>query len=201
MIVRRSSRLGEYVGMNTSTIASTSQRRLGGFAILGLLVPLAISVIACGGGGATTTSGGSSSGAGSATAKAPAKVGDTITVDGVSTTLVSVKTIQPGDIDQAPQAGDSYFVLHVKITNKGSSTANYNEIEYKILTGAGSTDDTPVILSTEPSNALLGAGQLAAGGTKEGDLVYEIGTTDHGAKLVWQPSFDQSLDNVWGLGL
>ncbi|HEX8981635.1 MAG TPA: DUF4352 domain-containing protein [Ktedonobacterales bacterium] len=188
--------------MNASTIAPTAQRRLGGFAILGLLIPLAISILACGGGGATTTSGGgAASGAGSAKAKAPAKVGDTITVDGVSTTLVSVKTIQPGDIDQAPQAGDSYFVLHIKITNKGSNTANYNEIEYKILTGAGSTDDTPVILSTEPSNALLGAGQLAAGGTKEGDLVFEIGTTDHGAKLVWQPSFDQSLDNVWSLGL
>ncbi len=162
---------------------------------------MAISVLACGGGGATTTTGSAAGGAGSTKSTQAAKVGDTITVDGVSTTLMSVKTIQPGEIDQAPQAGDSYFVLHVKITNKGSNTEDYNEIDYKILTGAGSTDDTPVILSTEPSNALLGAGQLAAGGTKEGDLVYEIGTTDHGAKLVWQPSFDQSLDNVWGLGL
>ncbi len=168
---------------------------------MGLLVPLAISVIACGGGGATTTSGGSSSGAGSAKAKAPAKVGDTITVDGVSTTLVSVKTIQPGEFDQAPKAGDSYFVLHVKVTNTGTNTANYNEIDYKILTGAGSTDDTFAIVTSEPTDAMLGSGQLAAGGTKEGDLVYEIGTTDHGAKLVWQPSFDQSLDNVWSLGL
>ena len=190
--------------MNTPAIASTSPRRLGGFAILGLLVPLAISVIACGGGGATTTSGGASStGGGSSSAKStqPAKVGDTITVSGVSTTLVSVKTLQAGEFDTAPQAGNSYFVLHIKITNKGSNTADYNEIEYKILTGAGSTNDTPAFVSAEPSNALLGSGQLAAGGVKEGDLVYEIGTTDHGAKLVWQPSFDQSLDNVWSLGL
>lgn len=188
--------------MNTFTIASASQRRLGGFAILGLLVPLAISVIACGGGGATTTSGSvSSSGSSSAKAKAPAKVGDTITVDGVSTTLVSVKTIQPGEFDQAPAAGDSYFVLHVKIINNGSNTADYNELEFKILTGSGSADNTPAFVTSVPSNARLGSGQLAAGGTKEGDLVYEIGTTDHGAKLVWQPSFDQSLDNVWSLGL
>lgn len=188
--------------MNTSTIAPTSHRRLSGLAILGLLVPLAISVIACGAGGATTTSGAvSAGGAGSTKAKQPAKVGDTITIDGVSTTLVSVKTVQPGEFDQAPKAGDSYFDLHIKIVNTGANTADYNELEFKILTGAGSTDDTPAFVTSVPTNAQLGSGQLAAGGTKEGDLVYEIGTTDHGAKLVWQPGIDQSLDNVWSLGL
>lgn len=188
--------------MNTSTIAPKSQHRFGGLAILGLLVPLAISVIACGGGGATTTTGAvSAGGATSAKSKAPAKVGDTITINGISTTLVSIKTVQPGEFDQAAQAGSSYFDLHIKITNTGTNTANFSEIDYKILTGAGSTIDTPSFVTSVPTEAQLGTGQLAAGGTKEGDLVYEIGTTDHGAKLVWQPGFDQSLDNVWSLGL
>lgn len=187
---------------DTSSTGQQPRRGLGGFAIIGMLIPLALAILACGGGGATTTSNAAGGATGSTSkSTAPAKVGDTITINDVSTTLVSVTPLQAGTYDEAPKAGDSYFVLHVKITNKGTSSANYNAIDYKILNGAGSTNDTPAFVSTEPSNAELGSGQLAAGGSVEGDLVYEIGTTDHGAKLVWQPGFDSSLDNVWSLGL
>lgn len=178
-----------------------SRRRLGVFAALGLLIPLSVTIIACGG-GTTTTSGGSTSSTGASSKPAQAaKVGDTITVDNVSTTLVSVKPIQAGQYDTAPKAGDSYYVLHVKVANHGTSTADYNEIEYKILTGAGSTVDTQAFVSSEPDNQLLQSGQIAPNGSAEGDLVFEIGTNDHGAKLVWQPGLDNSLDNVWSLGL
>lgn len=186
----------------SSGIVRQPLRRSGLLAILGLLIPLSITTIACGGGGATTTTGSSSTASGATSKPAQAaKVGDTITVNGVSTTLVSVKPIQAGQYDTAPKAGDGYYVLHVKVVNHGTGTADYNEIDYKILTGAGSTVDTQAFLSAEPDNALLQSGQLAANGSVEGDLVFEIGTSDHGAKLVWQPGFDTSLDNVWSLGL
>lgn len=171
-------------------------------ALFGLLAIAAAVMLACGG-GATTTSGSSSNTGSTGTTgstKKAAKVGDTITVNGEGVTLVSVHQIQPGQYDTPPSAGQGYYVLHVKITNSGSSPADFNAFDFKVLTGQGSTVDQSYI-SSEPSDKQLQSGQIATGGSVEGDLVYELSMTDHGAKLVWQPGFDNSLDNVWSLGI
>jgi hypothetical protein len=174
------------------------------FAILGVIVPIALVILACSGTeAATTTSGGStpsSSGTHGTTQKA-AKVGDTITINGEGATLVSVKQIQPGQYDTAPASGSGYYKLHVKITNTGSDPADFNPIDFKVLTGQGSTIDETFYLSTEPDNAMLQSGQIAHGGSVEGDLLFEVGTKDSKAELIWQPGFDQSLDHAWNLGL
>jgi hypothetical protein len=67
---------------------SNAASRFTGLAIIGALMALAFTILACGGG--TTSSG--SGGAPSAT-KAPAKVGDTIIADNVAATLESVKKL------------------------------------------------------------------------------------------------------------
>ncbi len=113
---------------------------------------------------------------------------------------MSVKQLQPGEFDPTPAAGEGYYVLHVKQVNTGSSPADYNELDFKLLTGAGSTVNQAYI-SAEPNDKQLQSGQIAPNGSVEGDLVYELGTSDHGAKLVWQPNFDNSLDHAWNLGL
>lgn len=171
-------------------------------ALFGLLAIAAAVMLACGS-GATTTSGGTSTGGStSATSgsKKAAKVGDTITINGEGTTLVSVHQIQAGQYDTPPSAGQAYYVLHLKMTNSGSSPADFNEFDFQLLTGQGSTINQSYI-SSEPEDKLLQSGQIAPGGSVEGDLVYELSTTDHGAKLVWQPGLDNSLDHAWSLGI
>lgn len=91
-------------------------------------------------------------------------------------------------------------MLHLVIKNTGTGPADFNEFDYKVLTGAGSTVNQAIV-STEPDNQLLSSGQIAPGGTAQGDLVYELATNDSAAKLVWQPGLDNSLDHVWSLGL
>lgn len=168
-----------------------------------VLVTIAAAVMLACGGGATTTSGGSNKAGSTSTTNAsnkPARVGDTITIDGEGVTLVTVQQIQPGQYDTPPSSGQAYYVLHLKITNSGSSPADFNEFDFKVLTGQGSTIDQSII-SSEPDDKLLQSGQIASGGKVEGDLVYELSTTDHGAKLIWQPGFDSSLDHAWSLGI
>lgn len=167
------------------------------------LVAIAAAVMLACGSGATTTSGGSNSGGSTSTTSTSnkaAKVGDTITINGESATLVSVQQIQPGQYDTPPSTGKAYYVLHLKMTNSGSSPADFNEFDFKVLTGQGSTIDQSFI-SSEPDDKLLQSGQIAPGGNVEGDLVYQLSTSDHGAKLIWQPGFDNSLDHAWSLGI
>lgn len=182
-------------------VVRTAPQPLRILTLLGLLIPVLAVILACGTSAATTSSGGSSGGTSSAPKQQQAaKVGDTITINGEGTTLVSVKQIQPGQYDQPAGDGKSYYVLHLKITNSGSSPVDFNGYDYKLLTGQGSTvNDT--IISSEPSDKMLSSGQIAPGGSAEGDLVYALSTSDHGAKLVWQPGLDNSLDHVWNLGL
>src|SRR5579872_474471 len=103
-------------------------------------VASAIAVAASRGGGSTTpgntgNSGGSNNSS-SSTPSGPAKVGDTITADDVSCTLVSVKVISGDDFDQ-PKAGNEFIVVHVKIVNNSSSEFDYNEFDFHVKSGSG----------------------------------------------------------------
>lgn len=180
--------------------------------LVSALALMSVLVIAACGSGTSTTTGGSTSTAGSNTSKATApaatatatkqtaKVGDTITIDGVGTTLVSVKPIQPGEFDSAPDSGDTYYVLHLAIANTTANVVSYNVFEYTVYGSAGASAQSEY-LSSEPSNKMLNSGNLAPNGHVEGDIVVELPTNDHGAKLVWNPGLSNTLENAWSLGL
>lgn len=169
--------------------------------LVGTVVLLAI--LAC---GSTSTTSGSNGGSGgsapTATASGPAKVGDTITVDSVSCTLVSVKPIAGDDFTQ-PKAGNEFIVVHVKIVNKSSSEFNYNPFDFHVKSGSGNiTDEEAVPPSTYTANNELNAGTLAAGGSVEGDIIFQATKGDHKAQLTWSPSvFSDKTSNAWNLGL
>lgn len=185
------------------TLIDTAPRRPRAVTLIAVLASMLVVILACGESATTTSGSGVSSSSNQATqpsAPKTAKVGDTITINGVATTLTSVKQLQSAEFDPTPAAGQGYYVLHIKQTNNGSDPADYNAFEFKVLAGTGSTVNQ-TFLSAEPNNKLLGSGQIAKGGSVEGDLVYELGTSDHKAALIWQPSFDNSLDHAWNLGL
>jgi hypothetical protein len=131
-----------------------------------------------------------------------AKVGDTITIDNVSCTLMSVKPLQ-GDEFTQPKSGNEFVVVHVKIVNKSGSEADYNPFDFHIKTGTGNiTDEEFAAPSTYTSNNELQSGKLADGGKVEGDIIFQAPIGDHAAALTWQPSFfGNEGDNAWNLGL
>lgn len=150
--------------------------------------------------GGTTTNNAPTGAATAQNAKIPS-VGGTITVDGVSVTLDSVKRVAPSQYDIQPKSGDSYYAVHVTIKNGTSDTVDYNEFDFHVFNGAGASVDWAIVTAVA-SNEQLSSGSLAPGGSVGGDLVAELPTGDKGAKLVWNPNiFDNSQDNAWSLGI
>lgn len=117
-------------------------------------------------------------------------VGDTITVDGVSCTLVSV---QPSTTtDGIPNV----VTVEIKLVNNSSSEVQYNALDFHAVTGTGQVVDFAA--------DLLGSGGLVPGGTVDGGLDFLLTANDHSAKLLWQPGLDDvsgDTSNEWSLGL
>lgn len=131
-----------------------------------------------------------------------AKAGDTITVNGVSTTFVYMKTLAPDEFD-TPKAGNEFIYVHLKIANKTGSEFGFDSFDYHIKSGSGNiTDEELFPPSSYTANDTLDSGTLANNGTVEGDIVFQAPIGDHQAELTWQPSFFDNADAVaWSLGL
>jgi len=134
----------------------------------------------------------------------PAKVGDTITMNNVACTLVSVKFI-PDDGINVPKAGDIFVVIHLKLINSNNNDFDYLTQDFKGKSGSGNvTNPLPIAPNTYTANNYIGYGTLSPGGTLLGDVVIEVPRGDHKAELVWQPVSvinSNTTDNVWNLGL
>jgi hypothetical protein len=132
-----------------------------------------------------------------------AKVGQTITVDGVNATLVSISPLAAGQYT-VPKAGNAFYVVSMKLVNTSSSEQTYGVSDFHIKSGSGNITDVEVIPpSTYTANNALGDFQsLAASGNVQGDIIIQAPTGDHGAELTWKPSFfSNSTEYAWNLGL
>jgi len=138
----------------------------------------------------------------STNASGPAKVGQTITVSGVSCTLISVKII-PDDGAGWLKAGDEWVVVHVKIVNQTSQDYGYGQGDFTIINGTGNATGTTVISPSTYNGTQIGIGAvLVPGGSVTGDLIFEAEMGDHRAEMSWRPNFVGNVtDNVWELGL
>ncbi len=144
----------------------------------------------------STSTGGSQN----STGNQVSKVGGTITLNGVQATLVSVKTYPGTDID-IPKAGNEYIVVHVRLHNTTDNEVDYNVFDFHTKSGTGNITDESFVSFVNSSDQ-LNSGKLAASGSVEGDIVFEVKKGDHQAELTWQPSFFQNAgDNGWNLGL
>jgi|GEM_PF-2149265 hypothetical protein len=178
--------------------ASSAKTRI---ALTLVFVVLAAAVIlACGSATGTTTTGGSGTSAPTATVSV-AKVGSTITQDNVACTLVSVQKIS-GDGVINPKPGNTFIVVHVKIVNHSSSNFDYNEADFNVESGSGNVTGSEIPPSTYTANNELNSGTLTPGGSVEGDIVFQVGISDHKARLTWQPNvFGDVTQNAWLLGI
>jgi hypothetical protein len=154
---------------------------------------------------ATTASSSPTSGA-TATPQGSAKqvkqVGDTITVDGVSCTLMSAQTVAGDDFAQ-PDTGNVFVLVTVKIVNSSSSEYDYNPFAFNAWWSTGNIVPESILgPSSVPMSQELGAGTLAAGGSVQGKILFQVPASDHQAKLTWQPTFlSDKTSNAWLLGI
>ena len=131
----------------------------------------------------------------------PAKIGDTITANGIDCTLISVKYL-PDDGIYTPKAGNEFIVVHVKLVNNSDADFDYNEYDFHARSSSGNVTDPEIQPDTYTANDLLNYGKLSPGGTVTGDIILEAPRGDHQAELSWQPFFNSSsTDNLWYLGL
>jgi len=175
----------------------------GCLALIVLGIIFAVIAVAIAGHVVTTTintGSNTSSSSSSSSGNQVSKVGGTITLNGVQATLVSVKTYPGTDVD-IPKAGNEYIVVHVRLHNTTDNEVDYNVFDFHTKSGTGNiTDET--FVSFVNSSDQLNSGKLAAGGSVEGDIVFEVKKGDHLAELTWQPSFfGNAGDNGWILGL
>jgi len=129
-----------------------------------------------------------------------AKVGQTITVQDMSCTLISVHKLS-ADAYSSPKPGNQYIFVHVKLANNGPNGQDYNPFNFHVKSGSGNITDEDFTTSYTGNNQ-LNSGKLAAGGRVEGDIVFQVTIGDHKAELTWQPNyFGSSSDYAWNLGL
>ncbi|MDD8049614.1 MAG: DUF4352 domain-containing protein [Thomasclavelia sp.] len=113
---------------------------------------------------------------------------ETGTLDKVNYTVTNFQQSQ-GEEYFTPDEGNTYYVVTVKIENKSDEKIDFNSLYWKILDSNG-VEKTDVTLYD--TGHLLDSGDLNAGGTVEGDLVYELPSGSTGLKVRVYPDV---LDN------
>jgi Domain of unknown function (DUF4352) len=147
-------------------------------------------------GGAT-----SSSSSSSASASTIAKVGQTITVNQVSCTLVSVQMLS-ADQYNTPKAGDQFIVAHIVLKNGSGTQVSYNPLDFHIKSAAGNVIDTDFSSpSSYTANNTLDSGNLDPNGSISGDIIMQAPIGDKKAELTWTASiFANNTQYGWVLG-
>lgn len=123
----------------------------------------------------------------------PATVGKTNTLQNVDCVVTSVKKV-PGDSLAQPKAGDEFIVIHVKITNRSSETEHYNPLDFKVTNSQGKSF-TNSYLAPEAYSNQLSFGDLNPSASVDGDLVFEVSSSDHTQTFNWDPTFNDFADN------
>lgn len=86
--------------------------------------------------------------------------------------------------------GMEYVIVHIKIENKTDGKISYNALDWKMQNSNGQEDGYKI--TALDNIKTLNSGDLLAGGTIEGDLVFEEPVGDTGLKLAYYPSIIDS---------
>lgn len=108
------------------------------------------------------------------------KVGETATYEGVNYTVTKVKKSKGSDFDK-PKKGHEYVIVTLKIENKSEETIDFNSLDWRMENSKGKVENET--LSIEATDTALGSGDLKAGGSAKGTIVFEEPKKDKGLKL------------------
>lgn len=119
----------------------------------------------------------------------PSKIGDTITVNGVSCTVIS--TEGPTNLS------DGYSTVYVKIVNNSSQEINYHARDFSVVT----TNGNIINADSYGSELQMVSGSLAPGGSIEGGIGFALFGTHDITKMIWQPDGTTDLSYAWYISL
>ena len=89
--------------------------------------------------------------------------------------------------------GMNYVIVTLKIENKSDSKISYNTYDWKMINSQGQEDDGAFTIVDNDTH--LSSGDLIAGGTKTGTLIYEEPTNESSLKLLYYSSiFDDKSE-------
>jgi len=116
---------------------------------------------------------------------------ETAVFEDVHYTVTNVEYSNGTEFDK-PAEGKNYVIVTLKIENKSDSKISYNTYDWKMLNSQGQEDDET--FSIVDSDNSLNSGDLAAGGTKTGTLVYEELKDETSLKLLYYSNslFDEN---------
>lgn len=113
-----------------------------------------------------------------------AVVGEAAEVDGVKVTVSSAEYLTSlGQFSQAA-SGKTFLVINVSLENASDRTKSYNGFDFRVQTAGGQVLDQ-TFESVDPS---LGSGDLVAGGSTAGNVVFEVPVEDGHQYVIWKPS-------------
>lgn len=150
---------------------------------------------------ASTTTTGNTASSSSGSTNTIASVGQTITVDDVSCTLVSVKVLAPDEFNK-PKSGYQYIVVHITMKNGSTGQVSYNPLDFHIKSSTGNVTETDFTTpGSYTANNALDSGNLDPGGSVSGDIIFQAPIGDAKAELTWAASiFANNTAYGWVLG-
>lgn len=118
-------------------------------------------------------------------------VNETAVFENVHYTVTNVKYSNGNEWDN-PADGKNFVIVTLKIENKSDSKISYNTYDWKMINSQGQEDDEA--FTTINNDTDLGSGDLAAGGTKTGTLVFEESKDESSLKLLYYSNslFDEN---------
>jgi len=131
------------------------------------------------------------------------KVGQSLTVNGLTATLFSVEPLT-GDGRINPDTGNKFMVVHIQLQNGQSTSQVYNSFDFHVFNSDNQERDVELIApKTYTAGQQLSEDDLASNDTITGDLIIQVPVNDHHMKLGWNPSNVAPLDSTyeWDLGL
>lgn len=124
-------------------------------------------------------------------AKTTFNINETATYEGVNYSVTDVK-YSNGDDWNKPASGKQYVIVTIKIENNSDSKITYNVYDWTMVNSQGQEDnETFTIIDTDTN---LGSGDLLAGGTKTGTIVFEEPKDETSLKLQYYSNslFDEN---------
>lgn len=88
---------------------------------------------------------------------------------------------------------DGYIVADVALRNTGERTRPYNILDWKIQSPEGEVND-PEFSTAEGQ---LGSGDLVAGGSTSGRIVFKVGAQRGDFYLIWKPDPFDAARGIW----
>ncbi len=101
---------------------------------------------------------------------------------GVNYTVTNVE-YSNGDEWYQPSDGNEYVIITIKIENNSDEKISYNTYDWQMINSQGQEDSATFTIIDTDTN--LSSGDLIAGGTKEGTIIFEEPKDDASLKLVF----------------